>query len=146
MADKVKKTIKKDNENTPLERALSKDATSLILNEAPWGESYEEEFIRHTGPRASPSPQRQQPQQPQQSQQPQQPHVREEEWEQNQASMDDLRDKGYNRRTSEEDEELRERWYQSAGYRKRKLMKSKKYKKSKKSKKSKRYKKITRRR
>ena len=157
MSGKLKNTIKKDNKDkkTPLEKALSKDATSLILNEDPGGESSYEEHVRHYGPPRSPSPPPSPQRQQQQSldvrdnrlasvarQQPQQ-------WELDQEErMRYLMEKG--RLTYAESEELERFFHQQAmsgeGYRKRKLMKSKKYKKYKKSKKSKRYKKITRRR
>lgn len=158
MSGKVNKTIKKEdnkNKKTPVEKALSKGATSLILNVDPGGESSYEEHVRHYGPPRSPSPPPSPQRQQQQSldvrdnrlasvarQQPQQ-------WELDQEErMRYLMEKG--RLTYAESEELERFFHQQAmsgeGYRKRKLMKSKKYKKYKKSKKSKRYKKITRRR
>ena len=157
MSGKLIKTIKKEDnkdKKTPLEKALSKDAKSLIVNVDPGGESYEEEFIRHTGPRASPSPSPSPQRQQQQSLDVRDnrlasvARLQQLQRELDQARMIYLMEKG--RLTLAEAEELERFFHQQAmsgeGYRKRKLMKSKKYKKYKKSKKSKRYKKITRRR
>ena len=171
MSGKLNKTIKKkDNKKKKKEEAedmseedmseedmseedlaLSKGATSLILNVDPGGESSYDEHIRHYGPPRSPSPSPSPQRQQQQSL-----DVRDNrlasvarlQQELDQARMIYLMEKG--RLTLAEAEELERFFHQQAmsgtGYRKRKLMKSKKYKKYKKSKKSKRYKKITRRR
>ena len=158
-SNKVTKTIKKNQnkKNTPVEKALSKGATSLILNEEPGGESSYAEHIRHYGsprsPSPSPSPQWQQQQSldVRHNRLASVARLQQLQRELDQARMIYLMEKG--RLTLAEAEELERFFHQQAmsgtGPRKRKLMKSKKskkYKKYKKSKKSKRYKKITRRR
>ena len=155
-SDKSTKTIKKNQikKKTPVEKALSRGATSLILNEEPGGESSYDEHIRHYGPPRSPSPSPSPQRQQQQSLDVRDnrlasvARLQQLQRELDQARMIYLMEKG--RLTWAEAEELERFFHQQAmsgeGYRKRKLMKSKKYKKYKKSKKSKRYKKITRRR